>query len=212
MEQALEYGNSKSQIDGIFVELVRNKGRSLKGIVNAKVFCISDRDDVYQKGLIAVYKALPNFKQECSIYSFAQRCFHNVIVSYIRSKQARSRLFDDYTEVASDIGNEESVQRIAVSMPVDPKTPEVLYSMKYSSIQNLVDNALVELNKKSPEQAEVCQLMIDFFRKYDRNLTDQEISEILEIPVNTVKTRKYRARQNLKEIINEEDWYWSKED
>ena len=206
MEQAQAYEQSK--IDNMFAELVSNHGRNLKTIIDSKIFCPSDRDDVYQNALIAVYTVLPKFRQECSLLTFAQRCFHNVIVDYIRKKKTRSNVFDDYTQVDSDLNTEEPTRRVVISMPVDYKTPEILYSMKHSSIQNMVAVALEELGKKSPEQAEVYQLMIDFFRKHDRNLSDEKISEILEIPVNTVKTRKYRARQNLREILNEEDWHW----
>ena len=208
MGQAQAYEQPKIEIDNMFAELISNHGKTLKTIIDSKVFCQSDRNDVYQDALIAVYTALPRFKQECSILTFAQRCFHNVIVNYIRKKKVRGNVFDDYTQVDSDLNTAEPTRRVVISMPVDYKTPEILYSMKHSSIQNMVAVALEELGKKSPEQAEVYQLMIDFFRKHDRNLSDEKISEILEIPVNTVKTRKYRARQNLREILNEEDWHW----
>lgn len=195
----------------MFAELVSNHGKNLKAIIDSRIFCQSDRDDIYQNALIAVYTALPRFRQECSVLSFAQRCFRNVIISYIRSKQAMNKVFDGNAQVDSDINTEEPVKRVAVSTPVDSKTPEIFYSMRYSSIQKLVDNALAELEKQSPGQAEVYHLMIDFFREYDRKLSDEEISGILDIPVNTVKTRKHRARLKLREILNEEDWYWPKE-
>lgn len=211
MDQTQEYQSSKRQVDDMFAELVSNHGGYLRKIIDAKVFCPSDRDDVYQNALIAVYTALPRFRQECSVLSFARRCFRNVVVDYIRSQKTRSRVFNDNTQVDSDINNEEPVKRVAVSTPVDSRTPEIFYSMKYSSIKNLIDDALAELEKQSPGQADVYHLMIDFFREYDRELSDEEISGILDIPVNTIKVRKHRARLKLREILNEEDWYWPEE-
>lgn len=211
MEQIQEYKYPKNEVDDMFAELISNHGRNLKLTIDSKIFCPSDRDDVYQNALIAVYTALPRFKRECSVLTFAQRCFHNVIGDYVRKKQRRQNVFDDYTQVDSDLNNDEPSRRIVISVPLDYKTPEIFYSMKYSSIQNLVDDALAKLEELSPGQAEVYHLMIDFFRKHDRSLSDEEISGILDIPVNTIKVRKHRARQKLREILNEEDWYWSQD-
>lgn len=84
--------------------------------------------------------------------------------------------------------------------------PEFAYQKKER--QMTIDYALNKLAELDQKQAEACQIIVGFFRKYEDNIKDSELAALLNVPVNTIKKLKFNARKNLREIMNEEDWYW----
>ncbi len=71
-----------------------------------------------------------------------------------------------------------------------------------------MDRALIRLKESEPKQAEACQAMINFFNKYDDNISDAELAGILGVGLSQVKKLKFNARKSLRHILSEEDWYW----
>ena len=179
----------KEEVQFLFDDIVKNYGSRLRRLISVMVYNPSEIDDIYQDGMINLYSALPKFRKECSPSSYATSCFLNTIRNYIKSKRWEF-LGEDKITLA------------------DEKTPEVLFLKRENSLEQKLYSALDTLEKESPEQAEIYKLMIDFFQKYDKNLSDKEIADTLDIPLNTVKTRKFRARQRLRELIDENEWYW----
>jgi RNA polymerase sigma factor (sigma-70 family) len=74
--------------------------------------------------------------------------------------------------------------------PVDSEEPESLLARR--ELATTLGRALLSL---SPEQRSVVELT------YYQGLAYQEIAEIMECPVNTVKTRMFHARRRLRDLL-----------
>ena len=55
----------------------------------------SDRDDLFQDIAIALWKALPGFRGECSERTFLFRVAHNRAIDYLRRHRAITASIDD---------------------------------------------------------------------------------------------------------------------
>ena len=90
----------------------------------------------------------------------------------------------------------EQYQRVArrtapeVAEPIDDREPESMLSRK--QLHEVLQNALECI---SPEQRAVVELT--YFHGY----TYREIAQIVDCPVNTVKTRMFHARRRLRKLL-----------
>ena len=201
---------AKGEVDRLFQDILKNYGHKLRREVEICVFNKSNCDDIYQEGLIDLYNALPRFRGECHINTYANACFSNTIKNYIRSRKSLQRRTEIDVELGKFVENNESNlangQLIAKAAP----NPEELYALKEIAKPLIpeLERAISLLAKEGPQYAEVYKVMIDFFREFDRDITIKELADLLGIPEATVKTRQFRARKMLRELIDEDAWYW----
>jgi RNA polymerase sigma-70 factor (ECF subfamily) len=80
----------------------------------------------------------------------------------------------------------------ALAMAASSDSPE--RSVTRGSLRDVMKLALQEL---TPEHREVMELT------FYQELSYQEIAEIMECPVNTVKTRMFYAKKRLQEILEQ---------
>lgn len=192
----------------IFDEVVNSNYNGLRRMVDRAIFNPNDRDDILQSGLLAFFTAIPNFRNECSGFDYAKKCLGYKIKNYIRackSPQRRAELDKEYFEDPSEMEITDIMLSEAI-IESKQNNPELAYQKKEK--QMTIDNALNRLAELEQKQAEACQIIVDFFRKYEDNIKDSELAALLNVPVNSIKKLKFNARKNLREIMNEEDWYW----
>jgi RNA polymerase sigma-70 factor (ECF subfamily) len=139
-----------------------------------------DAEDAAQDTLIKAYQNLNNFRPEASFYTWLYRIAVNTCLDY-KKKPFFESIFGSHAE-----GDDES----AIEPVSRGSSPEKLYESKQ------LGHALRRsLGKLSPKLSTIIIL------KEVEVLSYEEIAEVLDVSVGTVKSRISRAREELKGLM-----------
>lgn len=140
----------------------------------------SDADDACQEALIKIVRSLPRFDGRSAFGTWAYRVATNASLDELRKRQRRPslQLVDDRDGSGGGGGRD-------LSDPVDDAAGR---QTERIDDQLAIDQALEELS----EDFRVVIVLRDVI-----DLDYQEISEVLDIPIGTVKSRIARARNQL---------------
>lgn len=135
-------------------------------------------EEIVQDVLLAHYRNEHAFEQRASLRTYLAKITVHKSQDYLRKKKGKWRFF--FTkEKEVDIGD-------------STINPANLYGRKERNGE--VVDAVLQLDEKYR-----AIILFHYFEEY----TLAEISEILSIPLNTVKTRHQRAKQQLKQSLKE---------
>jgi RNA polymerase sigma-70 factor (ECF subfamily) len=166
-----------SQDPEAFGEIVRRWERKIFALCFGMLGREDDARDAAQEAFIAAYRNLANFRGEAKVSSWLHRIAVNQCLTIKRRAKTRSEEFLD-----DDDGSEERIF-IAPLHNSPSRQAEQFERLK------LVRTAVGSL----PTDLKQVIVMKEF-----EDMTFQEISETLEIPLNTVKSRLYTALKQLK--------------
>jgi len=141
----------------------------------------ADAQDLAQNVFIKAYRALPGFRNEADFGTWLHRITVNLSINEKRKKKPEVYLDNPVQTVEGEM------PRLVVS---DAESPEEAYENK--EFRHMVQTALDEL---SPEHRAVLVLREVQGFSYD------EIANMLDCSLGTVKSRINRGRQTLKEKI-----------
>jgi RNA polymerase sigma factor (sigma-70 family) len=176
-------GNRKA-----FELLVQRYEKLVLHIVTPLVGINADREDLCQDIFIKVYKSLNTFQFRSRLSTWIGNIAYNTCVNFIQKKR-HNLLADVFTgDLATGIEN----GAFDVSAAGVAADPEEIF-IKKQEIKYLA---------QAIEQLPVLQKTILLLFHQD-GLSLQEISNIFELPVNTVKSHLFRARKSLKEQLNQ---------
>lgn len=133
-------------------------------------------EDVAQETMVKAWMALPNFRGDSSLRGWVLRIAHNTAISTLR--QRRAVVLDPHT------------------MPEDIDLTERSVEAKVQSgmvVQEFID-ALDMLDELSRSIVVLREL---------EGLSYEEIADVLNVPMPTVKTRLLRARRKLSSALRE---------
>jgi RNA polymerase sigma-70 factor (ECF subfamily) len=166
-----------------FESLVHRYQRQVANLIYVTMGNRDDVDDIAQEVFIRVYRSLPRFKFDATFFSWIYRITKNLCIDEIRKRKIRKVLSLDFlTEDAL----EKSRKSKDHSMPSD--------SLLIDERRQIVQSALQRLK---PEHREILVL-----REY-KDLGYSEIAETLNISLEAVKSRIFRARSELKILLSE---------
>lgn len=140
--------------------------------------------DVVQEAFIKAYKALPKFRGDSQFYTWMYRITANTAKNYLSSQSRRASTTDilpedaEFMESAQDLRSTDSPEQIATA----------------EDLENKIKNAIAEL----PDDLKTAL----WLREYD-GLSYEEISEVMNCPIGTVRSRIFRAREALEVVIQE---------
>ncbi|MCB1568656.1 MAG: RNA polymerase sigma factor RpoE [Pseudomonadales bacterium] len=138
--------------------------------------------DVTQEAFIKAYRALPRFRGDSAFYTWLYRIAINTAKNHLVSKSRRppdtdldidEGEFQDSSAVLRDIENPEN--RLATDQ---------LEAAVFGAIEDL------------PEELKVAVTLREF-----EGLSYEEIAEVMECPVGTVRSRIFRAREAIEKKI-----------
>ena len=138
-----------------------------------------DAEDAAQDTFIKAFQNLKNFRPEASFYTWLYRIAVNTCLDY------KKRPFFESLFKSSDKGEEFMVER-----PSDEPSPDRLYESK--QIGHALRVSLRQLSEK---------LRTALILKEIEGLSYEEIAEVLDISIGTVKSRISRAREELKGLM-----------
>lgn len=98
----------RAELDERFDRLVAANGAALRRLAATYTNTVSDRDDLLQEIAIAIWKALPRFRGECSERTFVFRIAHNRGVAFLARTRAQVSGVADETQVHDPAPNPES--------------------------------------------------------------------------------------------------------
>ncbi len=139
-----------------------------------------DANDLTQEVFIKVYKNLSNFQRKSKFSTWLYRITINTAINQVRKSKIKHLFIQvDSEEVSSLISSSE-------------KSDEQLINKEEQQRINQILNKLPTNQRKA------------FVLSQYQELSNKEISEIMEISVKAVESLIFRARTNLKEIIFKE--------
>ncbi len=160
-----------------FGEIVRRWERKIFALCFGMLGREDDASDAAQEAFVAAYRNLAKFRGEARVSSWLHRIAVNQCLTIKRRQKSRAEDFLD--------GEDGSEDRAFVASPLysPAKTTERAERI------TLVRNAVVAL----PVDLRQVIVMKEF-----EEMTFQEISETLDLPLSTVKSRLYTALKQLK--------------
>ena len=146
---------------------------------------ISDRHevlDVTQEAFIKAYRALKNFRGESAFYTWLYRISINTAKNYLVAKGRRPPSADIDVQDAEHFEGESRLK--------DNQSPErQLYRLE-------LEKALNEAIRVLPEDLRVALTL----REFD-GFSYEEIAEVMNCPVGTIRSRIFRARETVDKKI-----------
>ena len=143
-----------------------------------------EAEDAVQETFLRVYMHLPRYDGRFKFTTWLYRIATNVCIDRLRKRKSESSLD------AESYDWEDGRLDLHDRLPSDALTPEQL--LMRSETCNEVHRALCDLQ---PNYQTVLIL------RYIQDLSLQEISDILHVPITTVKTRIHRAREAMKQLL-----------
>jgi len=142
----------------------------------------TEAEDISQETFLRVYANLARYDQNHKFSTWIYRIATNLCIDRLRKKQATFSLdqeinsgegLDMYSQIADkNKGPEQEVMTLELQNEVQQAIDQL--PIKYKSIMVL---------------------------RYIEDLSLQEISEIIDLPVTTIKTRIHRGREALKKLL-----------
>ena len=132
--------------------------------------------DVVQEAFIKAYRALPNFRGESAFYTWMYRIAINTAKNHLVAKNRRPPSSDVDVDEAEFYSGSESLK--------DMDTPE--NNLFRDELQEVINNAIREL----PEDLRTAVTLREM-----EGLSYEEIAEVMDCPVGTVRSRIFRARE-----------------
>jgi RNA polymerase sigma-70 factor (ECF subfamily) len=142
-----------------------------------------DAADLTQTAFVKAFEALPRFEARANFFTWLYRIAVNLILSERRTRLRRPRL-------VRDDGADAGVQREPAAPDGDPQQPALTGERR-----RRVESALQQLD----EEFRAAVVLSDI-----EELDYATISEILGVPVGTVKSRIHRGRTLLRELLKGE--------
>lgn len=142
----------------------------------------ADALDISQEAFIKAYRALPNFRGESAFYTWLYRIAINTAKNHLLAQSRRPPSMDMETDVAEQIDPGYRLR--------DEQTPES--SLLSDEIASTIKLSVDEL----PEDLRTAITLREM-----EGLSYEEIAEVMECPIGTVRSRIFRAREAINNKI-----------
>ncbi|KYC65149.1 hypothetical protein B4098_1068 [Heyndrickxia coagulans] len=142
----------------------------------------TEAEDLAQETFIRAYIHIKSFKQERKFSSWLYRIATNLCIDRIRKKKP-----DFYLD--AEISGTEGLTLYS-TVPAEEKLPDM--QVETLEMQEMIQREILKL----PEKYRIIIVL-----KYIEELSLNEISEMLDIPLGTVKTRIHRGREALRKQL-----------
>ncbi len=174
-EQLVELAVSDDR--AAFDEIVRRWERKIFALCFGMLGREDDAGDACQEAFIAAYRNIKNFRGEAKVSSWLHRIAVNQCLTIKRRQKSRSEDFLD-----DDDGSEERT---------------FVASASYSPARTAEKTERLTLVRQAVSALPTDLRQVVVMKEFEE-MTFQEISETLELPLSTVKSRLYTALKQLK--------------
>ncbi|MBV7415279.1 RNA polymerase sigma factor RpoE [Aeromonas encheleia] len=156
--------------------LVKKYQHKVVNLVARYVNNPGDVPDVAQEAFIKAYRALPTFRGESAFYTWLYRIAVNTAKNYLTSQGRRPPSSDVEADEAEYYGGGEALQEVAT--PENLALTDEIKRTVFAAIEALPEDLRTAITLRELE-----------------GLSYEEIAEIMDCPVGTVRSRIFRARE-----------------
>lgn len=156
--------------------LVTKYQRKLARLVSRMVRDSAEVEDIVQDSFIRAYRALPSFRNESAFYTWLYRIGVNTAKNWLVTHGRRAQLTSATDDDESEIYTEPELLR-------NYETPERLLMTK--QIGQTVNSVVESL----PEELRTALTLREI-----EGLSYEEIADVMDCPIGTVRSRIFRAR------------------
>jgi RNA polymerase sigma-70 factor (ECF subfamily) len=156
--------------------LVKKYQHKIIGLIGRYVYDHHEAMDVSQEAFIKAYRALPNFRGDSAFYTWMYRIAVNTAKNHLISRGRKTPTNDIDLDDAAYFADESHMR--------DMDTPDGL--LQRDQLRDVVFAAIDAL----PEELRIAVTL----REID-GLTYEEIADVMECPIGTVRSRIFRARE-----------------
>jgi len=145
---------------------------------------LDDAEDLSQEAFLRAFQCLPRFNPTYKFSTWLYQITLNIIRDRFRKK---------------------SLSCVSLDAPIETEDSKIY--QQHSDYTNNPEEVITQQEKIKSIEKTIISLPLTYREvivlRHLQGLSYSEISNILKIPTNIVKIRLYRARQTLKEILNE---------
>jgi RNA polymerase sigma-70 factor (ECF subfamily) len=160
-----------------FGEIVKRWERKIFALCFGMLSREEDARDAAQETFISAYRNLSNFRGEAKVSSW----LHRIAVNQCLTRQRRSKIKRE-----SSLEDENSANEAAFASP-----------SRFNPARTAEQNERIGTIRKAVNSLPVELKQVIVMKEFEE-LTFQEISDALELPLSTVKSRLYTALKQLK--------------
>ena len=171
---------SQKKADDTFREIVKNHSDLIYNLALMKCNQVTLAEDICQVTFIRVYKGLHNFRDESQLGTWIYRIALNVCHTMIKKES----LLSNRMVPLEDRSDLEPIEQNSDVQDIFIKDTEK-------------DQVRLAISALPSQQSDAITLY------YLKEFQYSEVAEIMEIPINTVKSHIRRAKVNLKQILME---------
>ncbi len=166
--------SSREAIERQFSRLVTANHAALRRLTASYASIASDQEDLLQEIAVALWRALPAFRGECTERTFLFRIAHNRCITYLSSRRPSISLDD---------------------VQIEPADPRASLETRVSKEQQR-DRLLQAIHRLPLIQREVLVLFLE-------GMEYKQIAQVVGISESNVGVRLNRARQRLKTLLGD---------
>jgi len=163
-----------------FSELVLSHQQFAYNVALRAVNNNQDAEDIVQEAFVRVWKSLAKFRMEARFKTWLYRIVMNLCYNQLPRLRKEPERLDEHQESQWNNDNGQ------MGDPVGSLESKEILDLVQRQIQNL------------PSQYQIMLLL-----RFQENCSYAEISEIMDLPLGTVKTGLFRARKRLKEAVTQ---------
>jgi RNA polymerase sigma-70 factor (ECF subfamily) len=194
-EELLELFNQG--LDCAFDELIKRYKSKIFGFIYLQIQQqAQDAEDLTQDTFVQLYQTAPKFKGESRFSSYLFGIAKNLVLNYFRTKSRLPNIVDTQpfnTDTAESGLHERSGHlstRICTKVQIDENGPEAVSGNHHN--QEILRHAIAKLTNEER------QLLFLHDRE---SFTYEQISEILDLKIGTVRSRLHNTRKKLMIIL-----------
>ncbi|URQ67569.1 sigma-70 family RNA polymerase sigma factor [SAR86 cluster bacterium] len=139
-------------------------------------------EDLVQDSFIKSFKSISSFREDSTFYTWIYRITVNTSKNYLVSKKRKDELLQSDISIEENYGIE----------PIDNDTPEDLFHA--SQLHKIIIESLNGLGENTKTALTL--------REFD-GLSYEQIAEVVNCPVGTVRSRIFRGREVIDDVIRE---------
>lgn len=167
-----------------FEELMRKYERRIYGFVVRMVRNEETAVDLTQDFFIKIYTVLDKYNFEYKFSTWAYRICYNLVIDHIRKHQAQVDSLDDDSVSSRDMLESDNVSR-----------EDGFRALARAETRDYVWRVVDQIPLKFREL---------ILLRYIQDLKYEEIAEIMSLPVGTVKNRIFKAKEILKQEMEQD--------
>lgn len=163
--------------------LVSKYQRKLGRLISRFVRDPAEAEDVTQDAFIKAYRALPGFRGESAFYTWLYRIGINTAKNYLLANKRRAPTTTPFDAEESEAFEEASLLR-EVNTPENELMSKEVVGVVQASLQQLPEDLRSALTLREIE-----------------GLSYEEIANVMNCPIGTVRSRIFRAREAIAENL-----------